>query len=101
MPSLGTRKSGTRKLLSGRAVLLTTALLSSSAALAFVLPGGAILRRMVAARAAEHLTNLRVEGTASFYGDALKEAAPALQLPLDKREGQADATLLIRFPGRC
>lgn len=76
-------------------------LLCAAVAAAYVLPGGAILRRMVNARDELRLTTLRVDGTVSFYGGGVKEAASALNLSADKGETQADASFYLRVPGRC
>lgn len=72
-----------------------------SLASGYVLPGGAILRHLVAARESLHITTLRVEGTLAFSGRAVAEAAAALQLPSDKPETQSDATFSLKLPGRC
>lgn len=75
--------------------------LSATAALAYVLPGGAILRRLVNMRNDLRLTSLKVDGTLSFYGDAVRDASQALSLPGDRPETQADAAIFLRLPGRC
>jgi hypothetical protein len=82
-------------------ILLFGTLALATAAAGYVLPGGAILRHLVTNRAALHLTTLRAEGTVSFFGGAISEAGAALQLPTDKPETQADATISLRLPGRC
>jgi hypothetical protein len=77
------------------------AVLVSFAAGAYVLPGGSILRRMVAERDELKLSSLRVEGSLSFSGPAVKEAGAALGTPTDRPEVQGDGVLSIRVPGRC
>ncbi|MBZ4414858.1 hypothetical protein [Myxococcus sp. RHSTA-1-4] len=77
------------------------AVLVSFAAGAYVLPGSSILRRMVAERSELKLSSLRVEGSVSFSGPAVKEAGAALGTPTDRPEIQGDGTLYIRVPGRC
>jgi hypothetical protein len=70
-------------------------LLLAGTAAAYVLPGPAILRRMVEAREELHLSGARVEGTLSFSGGALGELGS--ELP----EYRTDAVFLLRLPGRC
>lgn len=77
------------------------AVLLSFAASAYVLPGGSILRRMVTERDELKLSSLRVEGSLSFSGPAVKEAGAALGTPTDRPEVQGDGILYIRMPGRC
>lgn len=81
--------------------LLGVALLVSLTASAYVLPQGAILRRMVEARSELQLVGLRVEGAATFSGEARAAAASALGLPADRPELTVDATLSLKLPGRC
>ena len=64
-------------------------------AAAYVLPGGAILRRLVEAREELHLSGAKVEGTLSFFGGAMVELRS--ELP----EYRTDAVFLLRVPGRC
>jgi hypothetical protein len=64
-------------------------------ATAYVLPGGAIVRRMVEARADLHLNAVRVEGTLVLSGGAMAELGT--ELP----EFRTDASVSIRVPGRC
>ena len=73
----------------------------SGAALAYVLPAGAILRRLVAHREELALSTLRVDGSASFFGTAAKEAGAALGAPADRSELQMDSAVLMKLPGRC
>ncbi|QSQ19762.1 hypothetical protein JY651_31320 [Pyxidicoccus parkwayensis] len=77
------------------------AVLVSFAAGAYVLPGGSILRRMVAERDELNLASFRVEGSLSFSGPGLKEAGAALGSPTDRPEIQGDGVLSVRVPGRC
>ena len=81
--------------------LLGVALLVSLSASAYVLPQGAILRRMVEARSELQLVGLRVEGAAVFSGASRDAAASALGLPGDRPELSADGTLSLKLPGRC
>ncbi|MBF5043693.1 hypothetical protein FGE12_14950 [Aggregicoccus sp. 17bor-14] len=81
--------------------LLGAALLVSLSAAAYVLPQGAILRRMVEARSELQLVNVRVEGAAILSGPAQAQAASALGLPADRPELSLDGTLSLKLPGRC
>lgn len=83
-----------------RALLGVTLLVSLSAG-AYVLPQGAILRRLVEARSEMRLVTLKVEGAALFSGPALAQAAGALGLPSDRPELPVDGTLSLKLPGRC
>lgn len=84
-----------------RAAFPLTALLVGTAALAYVLPQSAILRRMGEARDELRLSTLRVEGSMSFSGAALQNAASTLGAPPEHGELRAEAVLSIRVPGRC
>ncbi|MFP2908235.1 hypothetical protein ACLESD_24915 [Pyxidicoccus sp. 3LFB2] len=77
------------------------AVLVSFAAGAYVLPGSSILRRMVTERDELKLSSLRVEGSLSFSGPAVKEAGAALGTPTDRPDVQGDGVLYLRVPGRC
>jgi hypothetical protein len=88
-------------LLPKRPAWFLLALVVSSYAFAYVLPGGAILRHLAKNREELHLTALRAEGTVSFFGAAVTEAGAALGAPTDKPELQADAVFSVRFPSRC
>ncbi|WIG95407.1 hypothetical protein [Myxococcus sp. SDU36] len=77
------------------------AVLVSFAAAAYVLPGSSIIRRMSAERAELRLSTLRVEGSLSFGGPAVKESGAALGTPTDRPEVQGDGVLSLRVPGRC
>jgi hypothetical protein len=76
-------------------LLLVCLLGLAGTAAAYVLPGGAILRRLVDAREDLHLSGAKVEGTLSFSGGAMAELAS--ELP----EYRTDAVFLLRVPGRC
>ena len=76
-------------------LLLVCLLGLAGTAAAYVLPGGAILRRMVEARADLHLNAVKVDGTLVLSGAAIKE------LGSDLPEFRTDATISIRVPGRC
>lgn len=76
-------------------LLLVCLLGLAGTAAAYVLPGGAILRRLVEAREELHLSGARVEGTLFFSGGAMVELAT--ELP----EYRTDAVFLLRVPGRC
>jgi hypothetical protein len=81
--------------------LFGAALLVSLSAGAYVLPQGAILRRLVEARSEMRLVTLKVDGAAIFSGPALAPAASALGLPSDRPELPVDGTLSLKLPGRC
>lgn len=76
-------------------LLLVCLLGLAGTAAAYVLPGGAILRRLVEAREELHLSGARVEGTLSFSGGAMAELGT--ELP----EYRTDGVFLLRVPGRC
>jgi hypothetical protein len=82
-----------------RTIFLVGALAALSAG-AYVLPGGSILRRMMAAREDLPLA-LKADGSLHFYGPAVKEAGAALGLPSDRPELEADGTVYLKVPGRC
>lgn len=77
------------------------AALFATAALAYVLPGGSVLRRMANARNDLHLSTLKVDGTIAFTADALLPAADAVGVPPSGDEVRTDATFSLRLPGRC
>jgi hypothetical protein len=83
-----------------RALLLMGVLTALNAG-AYVLPGGAIMRRMMAAREDLPFLTLRAEGSLRFYGSAVKEAGAVLGLPADRPEVEADGTVYLKVPGRC
>lgn len=75
--------------------------LVSLSAGAYVLPGGAILRRMVSERQEQQPSNVKVDGSLTFYGPAMKEAGTALGNTSERSELGVDGTLSMRAPGRC
>lgn len=81
--------------------VVACALVFATAALAYVLPAGSILRRVADEREELRLFSLRVDGTASFFSDAAREAGSALSVPFDLGEVQSDASILFKAPGRC
>jgi hypothetical protein len=76
-------------------------LLVGGTALAYVLPQSAVLRRMVERRDEQQLVALRVDGSFTLSGEALKVAAGLLGLPLNRPEAQTEATFAMKVPGRC
>ncbi len=74
--------------------------LAGTAALAYVMPSGSILRRMGERRESQKLNALEVTGTVVFPKAGAPEAGAALGMPTD-REVQADARFALRLPGRC
>lgn len=83
-----------------RALGVLTALLAT-AALAYVLPGGSVVRRMADARDDLRLNTLRVDGTVAFTDQAQMAAADALGIPPSGEEVRTDAAFSLRLPGRC
>ncbi|TSC33822.1 hypothetical protein [Corallococcus sp. Z5C101001] len=82
-------------------LIAVSAVLVSLSAGAYVLPGGSILRRMVAAREEKHLSAFRVEGSVIFSSTAVPEAGAALNVTSDRPELQGDGVLSVKIPGRC
>ncbi len=82
-------------------VALGLPLVVALAAQGYILPGGSILRRMVAARDEQQLVTLKIDGNVSFYGEAAKQGGAALGLPADRGDVQSEAAIYLRFPGRC
>ncbi|MGQ0506143.1 MAG: hypothetical protein ACT4TC_12590 [Myxococcaceae bacterium] len=82
---------------------LTWLLVISVAGVAFgyVLPGVSILRRLANARDDLQLGALRVEGSATFFGNGAREAASALNLPTERTEIALDGVFSVKFPNRC
>jgi hypothetical protein len=76
-------------------LLLVCLLGLAGTAAAYVLPGGAILRRLVEAREELHLSGARVEGTLALSGGAMGELGT--ELP----DYRTDSVFLLRVPGRC
>lgn len=79
------------------------ALAVAGLAQAYLLPGYSILRRMTDVRDEIALSGLKVEGSATFYGPASKDAAAALTTAVDAQrpELSVDMTVSLRLPGRC
>lgn len=84
-----------------RWALCAVAAVGATAALAYVLPAGSILRRVAEGRDDLRLFALRVDGTATFFGDTSREAGSALSVPSDLGDVQTDASVLFKVPGRC
>ncbi|QSQ18004.1 hypothetical protein [Myxococcus landrumensis] len=82
-------------------IVALVAVLLSFTAVAYVLPGGSILRRMVTEREELKLSGIRVEGSLSFSGPAVKEAGAALGAATDRPDVQGDGVLYVKVPGRC
>jgi hypothetical protein len=76
-------------------------LVASSAALAYVMPAGSILRHLAEKRDDLSLFTLRVDGLAAFHGAAVREVGAALGLPSDRPEILVDAAFALKIPGRC
>ena len=83
-----------------KVALVLSACLLGTAALAYVMPAGSLLRRMGERRESLKLNALEVTGTAVFPKVGAQEAGAALGVPGD-REVQADARFAMRLPGRC
>lgn len=82
-------------------LLALVGVLVSLAASAYVLPGGAILRRMVSGRESLQLSSVKVDGSFTFSGPAVKEGVAALGNSTEGSELVADGALYLRVPGRC
>ena len=84
-----------------RRALAAAALLAAALpALAYILPPGAIFRRIAAKRASLSLASLEVTGTLEVDGDAAAVVAQAAGLPPGARV-LAPARLDLKVPGRC
>jgi hypothetical protein len=70
-------------------------------AAAYVMPAWSILKHMTNRREEMSLFLLRVDGSATFSGAAVKEAGPALGLSTDRSDLQVDATVYLKLPSRC
>lgn len=77
------------------------AALVASTALAYVLPAASIVRHMSEKRHRLELFSLRIEGSASFFGDSAGEVQRSLSLIGERTEISADAVLSFKLPGRC
>lgn len=75
--------------------------LVASGALAYVLPAGSILRRLVERRADLQLSTLKVTGSLLFAGESTAQARAALGVPGDKPEITVDGAVYLKVPGRC
>lgn len=78
-----------------------SAALAAAGAVAYVLPGWSIVRRMTSTRDELGVSSLRVDGSVSFLGSVAHDAALALGLPADRPEVQLDAAVLLKLPDRC
>ena len=83
-----------------RAAAVILAFVGTSAA-GYILPGGAILRRMATARNDLTVTSLKVEGALTYYGPGVQPAATALATPSERTELTSDGALYIKSSGRC
>jgi hypothetical protein len=77
-----------------------TALVATAAA-AYVLPSGSILRRMTDGREDVGGGAWHLRGTVSLYNGAAAQAAPVFLQAADVRELQLDAEAWLKVPGRC
>jgi hypothetical protein len=75
--------------------------LAAAPALAYLLPAGAVLKRLALRREELALQSLEVRGTFAMGGEGAKAAAAATGLPLAGPELSAPAFLGIKMPGRC
>ncbi len=80
------------------AALLAAGLAAPAAA--YILPAGAILKRLAQKREEQALAALEVQGTLTFLGEAAPAAA-ASGLPLLGGEASAPAFLVLKLPARC
>jgi hypothetical protein len=76
-------------------------LLLAAVVQAYILPGSSILRRMAERRDDSQVNALKVEGTASFFGAAIPDAAAALGLGGEGAELQVNGAVMLKVPGRC
>ncbi len=94
-------KTPPRRAVRAHALVALVGVLGAMGAGAYVLPGGSILRRMMAARENVNYASLKADGSVHFYGPGVREAAVALGQPTDRSELEADGTVYLRPPGRC
>jgi hypothetical protein len=80
---------------------LAFAALVSLSAMAYVLPGWSILRRMGEARDEAGVSSLRIDGTVSFFGPFARDAAAVLHLAARVPDVQSEGAVLLKVPGRC
>lgn len=81
--------------------VLLAALVVGGTALAYVLPGHAVIRRSVAARTEQAFTNLRVTGTLTFDHASQKAVVDKLELLSEGGQAKVDAIVTMQAPGRC
>jgi len=81
--------------------LVLPVVLLSAVAGAYLLPSGAIVRRMGDARDEQGAITLRVEGTVALFGEAAHGVASSLKLHNERPEVQVDAVFSLKSPGRC
>lgn len=80
--------------------LLATCLLAGGA-LAYVLPQGSILRRLVEAREELQLSSVEVKGTLTLEGETLRTLAGPLGVSAGQGAARVDGTWSLMLPGRC
>ena len=90
-----------RRFRAAPALVALVGVLGAMGAGAYVLPGGSILRRMMAAREDMTFSSLKADGSLHFYGPGVREAAGPLGLSADRPELEADGSVYLRPPGRC
>lgn len=81
--------------------LLFCLLALSAPAMAYILPGGSLLRRMAKARTQLDANRFQVEGTFVFRGVAAKEVSAGLNLGDDKSELQGEGKFSFKTPSQC
>lgn len=81
--------------------LVVACLLVGSAALAYILPGTSIIRRMVEARDSNEFSNGRIEGGLSFFGQAARQASTTLHASIQGSELASEGSVFLKLPGRC
>lgn len=84
-----------------RRAIAATLLLFTTSAIAYVLPGESIVRRMAEARDDLQLYSLRVEGRVTAQGALVPELQRSLALLGELEEIQADAVISLKLPARC
>jgi len=73
----------------------------ATAAVAYLPPAGAILRRAAQRRADAFPSPVEARGTVTFFGEAARQAAAAARLPLQGPELASPAVVLLKAPSRC
>ncbi|HEX9507287.1 MAG TPA: hypothetical protein VF947_02720 [Myxococcales bacterium] len=76
-------------------------LLIASAAMAYILPGTSVLRRMVETRNSIEFSNGRIEGGLSFFGETARQAAKTLHASIQGSELASEGSVFLKLPGRC